>query len=215
VAKLAELELRAPPGARASYSQAGYNLAGRILEKVTGLTYEWAVASLIFQPLGLSHSFFAAGDAMTRRFVVGHNLGEDGTWSIARLWKHWRGNNPGAGLASSVTDQLRWARFLSVTAARRAVSVCCPLRCCTRRRHRSTAPNRAQAQHWRQRLNLWALCCAVVLEPSRAARGQLNLRRAQHAYDRGNSRRKLRGIGDSRLSWPLDQYRGRRVGPLD
>jgi CubicO group peptidase (beta-lactamase class C family) len=111
VAKLAELEQIAPPGARASYSQAGYNLVGRILEKVTGLTYERAVASLVFEPLGLSHSFFAAGDAMTRRFAVGHNLGEDGTWSIARLWKHWRGNNPGAGVASSVSDQLRWARF--------------------------------------------------------------------------------------------------------
>jgi CubicO group peptidase (beta-lactamase class C family) len=111
VAKLVELEQIAPPGARASYSQAGYNLAGRILEKVTGLTYERAVASLVFEPLGLSHSFFAAGDAMTRRFAVGHNLGEDGTWSIARLWKHWRGNNPDAGVASSVSDQLRWARF--------------------------------------------------------------------------------------------------------
>ncbi len=111
VAKMAELALIAPPGARASYSQAGYNLAGRIVEKVTGLTYERAVASLVFEPLRLSHSFFALGDVMTRRFAVGHNLGEDGTLSIARLWKHWRGNSPGAGIASSVSDQLRWARF--------------------------------------------------------------------------------------------------------
>ena len=29
------------------------------MEKVTGLTYERAVASLLFEPLGLSHSFFA------------------------------------------------------------------------------------------------------------------------------------------------------------
>jgi CubicO group peptidase (beta-lactamase class C family) len=111
VAKLAELELIAPPGARASYSQAGYNLAGRIVEKVTGLTYERAVASLVFEPLGLSHSFFATGDVMTRRFVVGHNRGADGTLSIARSWKDTRGNNPGGGLASSVADQLCWARF--------------------------------------------------------------------------------------------------------
>ena len=111
VAKLAELKLIAPPGARASYSQAGYNLAGRIIEKVTGLTYERAVASLLFEPLGLSHSFFARDDVMTRRFAVGHNLGEDGTLSIARLWRRWRGDNPGGGLASSVADQLRWARF--------------------------------------------------------------------------------------------------------
>ena len=111
VAKLAESKLIAPPGTRASYSQAGYNLAGRIMEKVTGLTYERAVASLLFEPLGLSHSFFARDDVMTRRFAVGHNLGEDGKLSIARPWRHWRSDNPGAGLASSVADLLRWARF--------------------------------------------------------------------------------------------------------
>jgi CubicO group peptidase (beta-lactamase class C family) len=111
VAKMAELKQIAPPGARASYSQAGYNLAGRIVEKVTGLTYERAVASLLFEPLGLSHSFFARDDVMTRRFAVGHNRGEDGTLSIARLWRRWRGENPGGGLVSSAADQLRWARF--------------------------------------------------------------------------------------------------------
>jgi CubicO group peptidase (beta-lactamase class C family) len=60
VAKLAELELIAPPGTRASYSQAGYSLLGRIVEKVTGLTYERAVASLVFKPLGLSQQFLCA-----------------------------------------------------------------------------------------------------------------------------------------------------------
>jgi CubicO group peptidase (beta-lactamase class C family) len=111
VARMDELGLIAPPGARASYSQAGYNLVGRIAEKVTGLTYERAVASLVLEPLGLSHSFFARDDVMTRRFVVGHNRGEDGTLSIARLWRRWRGDNPGGGLVSSAADQLRWARF--------------------------------------------------------------------------------------------------------
>jgi CubicO group peptidase (beta-lactamase class C family) len=112
VAKMAELKVIVPPGARASYSQAGYNLVGRIVEKVTGLTYDGAVASLVFEPLGLSHSFFAAGDVMTRRFAVGHNLGEDGTLSIARPWNPGtRGNDPGAGVVSSAADVLRWARF--------------------------------------------------------------------------------------------------------
>ena len=66
VAKLTELELVAPLGTRASYSQAGYNLAGRIVEKVTELTYERAVASLVLEPLGLSHSFYDRDDVMTR-----------------------------------------------------------------------------------------------------------------------------------------------------
>ena len=111
VARLADLELVAPPGSRVSYSQAGYNLTGRILEKVTGLTYEHAVASFLFDPLRLPDSFFLPDDVMTRRFAVGHNLGDDGTPAVARQWRDTRANNPGGGLASSVTDLLRWARF--------------------------------------------------------------------------------------------------------
>jgi len=111
VAKLAELELIAPPGARASYSQAGYSLLGRVIEKAVGMPYEKAIAALVFEPLGLSHSFFAPDDVITRRFAVGHNRGEDGTLSIGRLWRGPRCRNPGGGLASSVANQLRWARF--------------------------------------------------------------------------------------------------------
>jgi hypothetical protein len=48
---------------------------------------------------------------MTRRFAVGHHRDQDGTLSVARLWRRSRGDNPGGGLASSVADQLRWARF--------------------------------------------------------------------------------------------------------
>jgi CubicO group peptidase (beta-lactamase class C family) len=111
VAKLADLKLIGPPGERVSYRQAGYNLAGRIIEKVTGLTFERAVAERVLEPLGLQHSFFARDDVMTRRFAVGHNRDQVGTLSIARLWRRWRGENPGGGLDSSAADQLRWARF--------------------------------------------------------------------------------------------------------
>jgi CubicO group peptidase (beta-lactamase class C family) len=111
VAKLAELKLVAPPGARTSYSQAGYSLLGRVIEKVVGRPYEQAVASLVLEPLGLSHSFFLAQEVMTRRFAVGHNRGEHKTLSVSRPWKGPRCRNPGGGLASSVSDQLRWARF--------------------------------------------------------------------------------------------------------
>jgi CubicO group peptidase (beta-lactamase class C family) len=111
VGRLADLQQIAAPGTRASYSQAGFNMAGRILEKVTGLSYEAAVASLLFEPLGLAHSYFARDDIMSRRFSVGHNLGQDGRMHVARLWRRSRGDNPGAGIASSAADQLRWAVF--------------------------------------------------------------------------------------------------------
>jgi CubicO group peptidase (beta-lactamase class C family) len=112
VARLAGLEQLAAPGTRTSYSQAGYNLAGRIIEKVTGLTFERAVQTLVLEPLGLRDTLYAMGDIMARPAVaMGHNADESGQYSIARQWKDNRANNPGGGVASSVADQLRWARF--------------------------------------------------------------------------------------------------------
>ena len=111
VSMLGNLDLISSPGARTSYSSAGFNLAGRIVEKVTGMTFEQAVVSLLFEPVGLERSFYDRDDIMTRRFVVGHNLGDDGKLSIARLWRRSRGDNPSGGIASSLSDQLRWARF--------------------------------------------------------------------------------------------------------
>ncbi|WP_327146851.1 serine hydrolase domain-containing protein [Nocardia sp. NBC_01327] len=110
-AKMADFQLIGKPGERASYSQAGFDLAGRIIEKVTGQTFEQAITSLVLEPLGMTHSFYFRDDVMTRRFAVGHNLGEDGTLTVVRPWSHARQDNPGGGLASSVADQLRWARF--------------------------------------------------------------------------------------------------------
>ncbi|MGW2700417.1 serine hydrolase domain-containing protein [Streptomyces sp. NPDC001340] len=115
VAKMAELEMIAPPGTRASYSQAGYNLAGRVIEKVTGQDFEQAVAALVLEPLGLSNSFFDLDDVMIRPFAVGYNRDEGGDLRPARPWKGSkagaRGNNPGGGMVSCVADLVRWARF--------------------------------------------------------------------------------------------------------
>jgi CubicO group peptidase (beta-lactamase class C family) len=115
VAKLPQLPLIAPPGVRASYSQAGYNLAGRIIEKVTGLPFEQAMASLVLEPVGLADTVYGLSEVMVRKFAVGYNRGDDGEMRPARPWAGFkegaRGDNPGGGLASSVSDLLRWARF--------------------------------------------------------------------------------------------------------
>ncbi|MFG3224112.1 serine hydrolase domain-containing protein [Kitasatospora sp. NPDC048194] len=115
VGRLARLPLVAPPGTRASYSQAGYNLAGRIIENVTGRGYEQAVAALLLEPLGLSNTFFDLDEVMVRKFAVGYNRDAHGALRAARPWKSSpagaRGNNPGGGIASSVSDLLAWARF--------------------------------------------------------------------------------------------------------
>lgn len=106
VAELKTLKLIGAVGERPSYSQSGYNLAGRIIENVTGQTYEQAITTLLLEPLGLGNTHFDRDAVMTRRFAVGHEKGE-----IARPWRHWRANNPGGGIAASVRDLLRWAQF--------------------------------------------------------------------------------------------------------
>lgn len=72
VQKMAQLEQVSPPGTVASYNNAAFVLAGRVIEKVTGQPYETAIKRLILEPLGATESFFFAGEVITRRFAVGH-----------------------------------------------------------------------------------------------------------------------------------------------
>jgi hypothetical protein len=63
------------------------------------LTYEDPVASLLLEPLGLTHSFYLDSAIMTRRFAVGHNPDQDGKLTVAQQWKRWRSNHPGGDWA--------------------------------------------------------------------------------------------------------------------
>lgn len=114
VALLADLSQQFPAGTGASYNNAAFVLAGRVVEKVTGETYEQALARLILDPLGLSQTMTSLNEIMTRPFAVGHqaNGSAEGTMSVCRPWSDPRGYLPaGARLASSLRDQLTWARF--------------------------------------------------------------------------------------------------------
>ncbi|WP_369635136.1 serine hydrolase domain-containing protein [Nocardia sp. JMUB6875] len=111
VASLAELPLIGKPGERASYSQAGFNLLGRVIENVTGQPFEQVIVETVLEPVGLHESFYFQGDIMTRRFSAGHERQADGTLEVCRSWKGTRANNPGGGLGTTVSDLLRWGRF--------------------------------------------------------------------------------------------------------
>jgi len=110
VESMAGLEQVSPPGTFASYNNASLSLAGRVIERVTGQTYEAAVADLVLRPLGLEHSSLVPADVMSRRFAAGH-VAVDGTTRVARPWRLPRSMNAAGGLASTAADQLRYARF--------------------------------------------------------------------------------------------------------
>jgi CubicO group peptidase (beta-lactamase class C family) len=113
--KLAELPFVAPPNTRASYSQAAFNLLGRVVEVVTGKPFEKAVAETVLEPLGLSETSYDVDDVMVRRFALGYNQGDDGELNVAKPWKAYpagtRGNSPGGGITSTLDDMLSWSRF--------------------------------------------------------------------------------------------------------
>ena len=110
VANMAELPQLTPLGEVFSYNNAGYYLAGHIIEKVTGKSYEANVKELIFDPLGMDNSFFYAHDAISRRVAVGHTI-IDGQARVARPWALPRAAHAAGGIACSVTDLLKYARF--------------------------------------------------------------------------------------------------------
>jgi CubicO group peptidase (beta-lactamase class C family) len=114
--KVARLPQIAPLGEVFSYNNAGFYILGRIIEVVTGQTYEQAAQALVLAPLGMDRSFFFAADAISHRVAAGHRAvydlpGAAGTPPVARPWGLARTGNPVGGLISTVTDQLRYARL--------------------------------------------------------------------------------------------------------
>lgn len=111
VEEMADLTQAAPIGTTVSYNNASLSVAGRIIEIVTGKTYEAALKELVFDPLGLTHTFFFPNDIMSRRFAVGHNQAPDGTITVARPWGMARSGTPAGGMSATSADQIAWARF--------------------------------------------------------------------------------------------------------
>lgn len=114
VALLANLPQQFAAGTGASYNNAAFVLAGRVVEKVTGETYERALARLVLAPLGLRQTMTSLNEIMTQPFTLGHRPGSsaDADVSVCRPWSDPRGYLPaGARFASSLADQLTWARF--------------------------------------------------------------------------------------------------------
>lgn len=111
---MADLPQIAPLGEYFSYNNAAVALAGRVIEVVRDQPYEAAIAELVFQPLGLEQSFLFPKAVMTRAFAVGHEPPPDdpqGAPRVAEPWALPRSMHPAGGVISSVSDQLRYARF--------------------------------------------------------------------------------------------------------
>ncbi|MBU0935469.1 MAG: beta-lactamase family protein [Spirochaetes bacterium] len=65
--------LRWPPGTLISYSSSGYALAGYLMEKVTGRSYEELVGNLVLNPLGMNSSGFKKFKFDNRLMALGYS----------------------------------------------------------------------------------------------------------------------------------------------
>ena len=110
VDQIATLPQWTPLGEVWSYCNTGFNLAGRIVEVLTGQTYEAAAQSLVFEPLDMKLSCFFPHEVMVERFAVGHQVFEHQP-RVARPWPIGRAGHPVGGVVSTVNDLLKYARF--------------------------------------------------------------------------------------------------------
>jgi CubicO group peptidase (beta-lactamase class C family) len=110
VEKLVDVPQLTPLGQTWSYNNAGFYIAGRVIEVVTGKPYEAVIKESIFEPLEMDHSFFFPEEVMAHRFVVGH-VSSEREIRVVRQWAMSRSVNPAGGITSNVVDQLKYARF--------------------------------------------------------------------------------------------------------
>jgi CubicO group peptidase (beta-lactamase class C family) len=92
-----------------SYNNSAFSLAGRVIEVLAGKPYEAALKDLILKPLGLKRSYLFPTEVMVHRFAVGHAAREEAL--VLRPWQLTRATAAAGGIAASIMDQLRYARF--------------------------------------------------------------------------------------------------------
>src|SRR5688500_6203438 len=100
----------APPTAAWSYNNAGYSVAGHLIEVVTKTSINRAMRDLVFTPLGLAHAGTTAGDFIVNRFAAGHANRGDAAPALNRPFSPSVSVTAG-GVGVCITDLLAYAKF--------------------------------------------------------------------------------------------------------
>ncbi|MGB3373514.1 MAG: serine hydrolase domain-containing protein, partial [Microbacterium sp.] len=107
---LAEVAQNHPLGATWSYCNAGFSLLGRIIEQVTGKTWDAAMQELLFTPLGLTHTVTLPEEAILHSAAIGH-IDADGEQMLAPVWALPRSLGPAGLITARAEDVLAFARM--------------------------------------------------------------------------------------------------------
>lgn len=104
----------APPGTRFIYSDVGYLVLGKLVERVSGQGLDEFARARIFQPLGMEETGFRPAEALRRRAAPADR--RDGRWIQGEVHDprayHLGGVAGHAGLFSTAGDLARYAQML-------------------------------------------------------------------------------------------------------
>jgi CubicO group peptidase (beta-lactamase class C family) len=108
---LAELDQITPPGAMWSYNNAAFTLLGRLVEKVTGQTWDAALRDRLLLPAGLLSSVTLPEEALLFRTAAGHVPGPEGKAVPVKEWGMQRSSAPAGAVCASPADVIGFARI--------------------------------------------------------------------------------------------------------
>ena len=111
VAAMKQLPQLTPLGQVFAYNNAAFEVAGRLIELLTGKPYETALQELVLDPLGLKHSGFFTDQLVGESISASHDVENNRAVVMRGAWAFPRSINPTGGLISSAREQLAYARF--------------------------------------------------------------------------------------------------------
>ena len=110
VDQLAEVTPANQPGQKWEYSNANYEILGRVIEVVSGQEYQAYVASNILEPVGMDHSFVADGE-VHESMATGH-VPWFGTKLPLADGPTDRATAPQGGIVASANDLARYLQMM-------------------------------------------------------------------------------------------------------
>ncbi len=112
VALLADVAQNHPLGVTWSYCNSGYSMLGRVIEVLTGTTWDAALRTRLFGPLGLGHTVTLPEEALLFGTAVGHvDPADDGHQQVAPVWTLPRSLGPAGLITARAADVLAFARM--------------------------------------------------------------------------------------------------------
>ena len=111
VAQLSDVAQNHPLGVTWSYCNSGFVLAGRVIEKLIGASWDSALRERLFAPLALDHTVTLPEEALLYRAAVGHVSEGQEEPVRAPVWMLPRAMGPAGLITTTAADVLAFARL--------------------------------------------------------------------------------------------------------